>query len=283
MPFSVTDKFIKKLVKLWKDTNDVAWGRVKQKKKDSVINSLDTLMDISKCRCALQSCEEVSCQGNCKGGAHIVCHCAQEMKLPKLELGFILAQRTKTGDYGSLQIGHVDITESKKMEKSAARKEKEAMRGTKIQEDYQNIIIEQEVSFDDSVGTQSDTDDTTEGMEPEKEKPKEKSNRNMINVEKVALAAIRYNVGDRPAAAIATATLECVNIVTKEDKSQVIDHHKISRAKTKAMEKIKETGEKLDTEDTITCMFFDGRKDKTKYMLYSEETGKYYRQGSRKC
>ena len=42
-------------------------------------------------------------------------------------------------------------------------------------------------------------------MEPEIEKPNGKSQRNMISVEKVALAAIRYNKGERPAAAIATA------------------------------------------------------------------------------
>ena len=99
----------KKLIQLWKDTNDVAWGRVKQKKKDKILYSLDRLLDISRCRCALQSCEEVSCQGNCKCGAHIVCHCPLEMKLPKMELGFILSQRRKTGDYGDLQIGHVDV------------------------------------------------------------------------------------------------------------------------------------------------------------------------------
>lgn len=30
-------------------------------------------------------------------------------------------------------------------------------------------------------------------------------------------------------------------------------------------------------EETTTCMFFDGWNDKTKYMVYSEETKKYYR------
>jgi hypothetical protein len=267
----------KKLVQLWKDTNDVAWGRVKQKKKDKVMYSLDRLLDISKCRCALQSCEEVSCEGNCKSGPHMVCHCPPEKKLPKLELGFILAQRSKTGDYGALQIGHVDTTESKKMKRSAARKEEDAKRVSNIQEDKQDGGDEVEVSLDESVGVESSTDDIMEFIEPQIAEPNEKSERNMTNVEKVALAAIRYNIGDRPTAAIATATLECVNIVSKEDKSQVIDHHKIARAKSKVMEKIKDAGERLDIEDTITCMFFDGRKDKTKYMVYSEETGKYYR------
>ena len=43
------------------------------------------------------------------------------------------------------------------------------------------------------------------------------------------------------------------------------------------MEKIKESEEKLNMEETVSCLFFDGRRDKTTYMVYSEETNKYYR------
>ena len=100
-----------------------------------------------------------------------------------------------------------------------------------------------EVSLDESDGVESSMDDVTVSMESQIGESSDKSRRNMINVEKVALAAIRYNIGDRPTAAIATAALECVNIVSKEDISQVIDHYKIVRSKSKVMEKIKENRE----------------------------------------
>ena len=141
------------------------------------------------------------------------------MKLPKMELGFILSQRSKTGDYGDLQIGHVDVVESKKMRKSAARKAKDVRRGSRVQEDNLITNSEIEVCLDESDGVESSMDDVTVSMESQIGESSDKSRRNMINVEKVALAAIRYNIGDRPTAAIATAALECVNIVSKEDKS----------------------------------------------------------------
>ena len=70
-------------------------GRLKEQKKDRILLGFDMLLDISKCRCSLKSCEGVSCPGRCKGGAHMICQCPWEQKLPVVDLGFILAQRNK--------------------------------------------------------------------------------------------------------------------------------------------------------------------------------------------
>ena len=102
-------------MQLWTDVNDIAWGRVKEQKKERIMLWFDRLLDITRCRCALKSCEKVACPGNCKGGAHMVCQCPHDQKLPVVELGFCLAQRNKLGDRGDLQIGYVDKNETKKM------------------------------------------------------------------------------------------------------------------------------------------------------------------------
>lgn len=103
----------------------------------------------------------------------------------------------------------------------------------------QEADVNVEVSHEEHVEAEPETEYVEDSFEPPIDEKKKESKRNMINVEKVALAAVRYNVGDRPTAAISTAALECNNIVTNEDKLQVIDHHKIARAKNEIMEKIK--------------------------------------------
>ena len=57
-----------RLIQLWKEVTDVAWKRGKVAKNKEIVSFLDRLFDISKCRCPLQSCGEVSCPATSKGG-----------------------------------------------------------------------------------------------------------------------------------------------------------------------------------------------------------------------
>ena len=60
--------------------------------KSSVIlpfkQKLDSLLDLTKCRCKIQNCEEMGCKG-CVKKAHVLCDCSIEVKIPALEAFFI--------------------------------------------------------------------------------------------------------------------------------------------------------------------------------------------------
>lgn len=72
--------------------------------------------------------------------------------------------------------------------------------------------------------------------------------------------ADRYNLSDEAVAAICTGLLTDMGIVTKNDRSQVIDRMKVHRARVNAR-----TMELSQQELTnINAIFFDGRKDRTK-------------------
>jgi len=97
----------------------------------------------------------------------------------------------------------------------------------------------------------------------------------MTPIPELALASIRHGVEDRPAAAIATATLHDYGIITETDLSQVIDASKVRRAKQNCMLESQDRATLQNQEEEIICLFFDGRRDRTKVMLFNEQTGKF--------
>ena len=99
---------------------------------------------------------------------------------------------------------------------------------------------------------------------------------NRINFSTVAAVSLRYGASDRMTAAIATAALIDAKVITQEDASLVLDHHKVHREKVKLMAHLKEKDNIRYTEDKICCLFFDGRKNWTKVVEKDEVTGKNY-------
>ena len=77
---------------------------------------------------------------------------------------------------------------------------------TEVMEDSLIDCIEEVVEHEENEVDEFGCSDIGEG---------ESFSRNMTDIEKVALAAVRYNIGDRPAAAIATATCKSYGIVTE--------------------------------------------------------------------
>lgn len=69
----------------------------------------------------------------------------------------------------------------------------------------------------------------------------------------------RYAVSDRAAAAIASAVLEDVGLITNEDKTSVIDRNKLRRERLKKRKKLQHE----QTLDVLRGLYFNGRKDKT--------------------
>ena len=86
------------------------------------------------------------------------------------------------------------------------------------------------------------------------------SDKNLTPILTVASEADRYRVSDRAAAAICTATLIDYKIITLHDRTNIVDHHKVWRARQTARKSPKQ--EPVADED-IQAIFFDGRKDST--------------------
>ncbi|KAG0710812.1 hypothetical protein GWK47_002434 [Chionoecetes opilio] len=82
---------------------------------------------------------------------------------------------------------------------------------------------------------------------------------------------VRYGIGLRPTAAIATAALIDAGIITEDNTSKVIDKSKVKRAQEKLMRELgQEFEEKCREDGGISCSLFDGRIDLTNVMMEAE-------------
>lgn len=84
----------------------------------------------------------------------------------------------------------------------------------------------------------------------------------------------RYGISDRAGAAIVSATLQDIGLVTESDTSSVIDRSKIRRARAQTRSSGAAVNV-LEGDDSLICISFDGRKDKT--MLYEDNRRKTLR------
>ena len=80
----------------------------------------------------------------------------------------------------------------------------------------------------------------------------------------------RYMVSDRATAAIATATLQSVNLVSEEQTANIIDKSKIRRDRRKLHTRLQHEQQS----DTLNSIYFDGKIDKTKVLV--PKMGKMY-------
>ncbi|MCP4393106.1 MAG: hypothetical protein GY804_02395 [Alphaproteobacteria bacterium] len=92
---------------------------------EKFINRLDKLFDLAKCKCPIYECAEQSCPG-CEYKAHVSCGCPKVEKIPLMELQFILSQRRKKGERGTMQIASVDRPEAVRRKTMLERKESRA-------------------------------------------------------------------------------------------------------------------------------------------------------------
>jgi hypothetical protein len=98
----------------------------------------------------------------------------------------------------------------------------------------------------------------------------QKSQQMRLKLPTLARTSDRYGLSDRASAAVATAVLQDIGLVTEEDKSHVIDRSKLRRERAKKRKYVVERNSNV-----LFGLFFDGRKDKT---LVSEKKGaKFYR------
>ncbi|KAG7168614.1 hypothetical protein Hamer_G029898, partial [Homarus americanus] len=113
------------LTKLWHKAVETSLGKGNLARKNEFLHTLDTLFDILTCKCSIQLCSESNCShsGKRENNSHIDCGCPREKKIPVLELEFIKAQRTKAEGQGSMQMGSIDYSETKKQIANAKKRE----------------------------------------------------------------------------------------------------------------------------------------------------------------
>ncbi|KAG7169208.1 hypothetical protein Hamer_G030767, partial [Homarus americanus] len=114
-----------KLTKLWHKAVETSLGKGNLARKNEFLHTLDTLFDILTCKCSIQLCSESNCShsGKRENNSHIDCGCPREKKIPVLELEFIKAQKTKAEGQGSMQMGSIDYSETKKQIANAKKRE----------------------------------------------------------------------------------------------------------------------------------------------------------------
>lgn len=245
----------------------------------------------------------------CKTGAHIVCGCKRETKVPIIELTWLRHQRDKTGEKSNMGMSTSDKVEEKKMEKKeqgrARRlklKEGEEKRKKLCEEasaalDYftcGDIDIdesedgEKQEDIDDIEPSLADVNDEAEAhlsgdvnkhMDGGTEADAGSSKRNMMPITHTSAASVRFGTSDGATAAIASGFLRDLIDAGHLSPSMsylALDRSKVSRGKESVIRTAKGKGDEDTDSKNITAVFFDGRKDKTKTLLLNSETNRYH-------
>ena len=84
------------------------------KKQKEFETELDNLFEVLVCQCPMWKNDDDLVQIDCK--------CPLKDKIPTAELGFVYAQRYREGKTPAIQIGNIDISTTKKLQKNADKK-----------------------------------------------------------------------------------------------------------------------------------------------------------------
>lgn len=270
-----------KLKDVWNQAVKFSLGKGKLDAKERFMLKLDKLFDILTCKCQITNCEEEGCEG-CVNQAHINCSCSREKKIPVKELAYIKGQKEKVGSKGPHQMGGPDLPEHKrqvkKLERQGMEKKGEERRRSKgessaaaekaAKKDIERFLADGDEDLE--VERSGAEDEFVPETDPEPA-ASVKVQKNYDEIPNIALASVRYGIGLRPTAAIATAALIDAGIITEDDTSKVIDKNKVKRAQEKLMRELgEEFEEKCREEGGISCILFDGRIDLTNVMMEAE-------------
>lgn len=243
-----------KLTRLLDKGASLVRSKTSRKMINDYTNKLHKLFDICACKCKTKCHIHLNCDETCTE-VNVDCKCPRSDKVSKDELPFLLDQRTVRKMY----IGGVDVKTSKILtvrelrKKSTKQGEEETKSKTDIDQPTTSAYEEGLSSSDEDskpaelVATGSDSDSEHE-----------RGQQMRIPLPNLAMQADRFGVSDRAAAALATATLIDVGMITKDDDRLVIDRSKVRRERQKVRQSMKE-----GKGGVITSIYFDGRKDRT--------------------
>jgi len=201
----------------------------KQSKNKKTKMALSSIFDICSCICSQLD------------------RCKCRKPVPSRERHFLCDQRSER----KLFIGNVDKKVTMQLFRRSCREKKLDQRLEKTKN-----AVPISFSQDSSLNHEENTTASDENYIP----PKETASSNFNTIDRIALEADRYGVSNRAAAAIATATLVDFNIISGNSTENIIDHHKIWRARKRQRKLLSET---TDPNEEISAIFFDGRKDST--------------------
>jgi hypothetical protein len=191
----------------------------------------------------------------CKCKTYDNCLCEKDRKVPLKERVFLSDQRT----IRSMMIGTIDRNTTKKNENNIDRKLK--------REIYEKNMVTPDTNKPITSSNVKNVSQT-ENQVSQNSTPQILSNTTVINSTStkvfpvVARTLDRYGVSDRVGAAIVSATLQDIGLITQNDTSNVVDRSKIRRARSKKRTTVIEASS-LNIEEGLLGLFYDGRKDKT--------------------
>lgn len=181
----------------------------------------------------------------CKCPNFANCTCCKNNKVAVLYQAFLVDQRTVR----LMKIGNTDKIESEKNLERLTRKAKILRSQTKqeLNTSSKPKILRKNFRHTIAADIQT-TDDHSNELTV--------IGNGSISLPTVARVCDRFGISDRAAAALSTAVLEDMRLISS-DKSEVIDKNKIRR------EKKKERKSLTHYPQSINALYFDGRKDKT--------------------
>lgn len=244
-----------------------------QKLESFRANARTNLFDIAACKCAFEAC-----------------HCDKVRKIPVAEQQFLIDQR----NLRMMCMGGVDKLASRQLTKKQLRKLQDRSRFSKYgtanvqkrsyDSNEQNVCDETVELSDDSDKTDNQWDSEEyddcidskkiipQGQFASNKKQNTSTKHNKLKLPALARACDRHGLSDRTAAAVATAVLEDLGVVTTHDLSNVIDTSKIRRARKRKRNEL----QRSQKNQVVRAIFFDGRKDKT--LICNRAGGRLHRQ-----
>ena len=242
-----------KVQRAYKHYTQLKWN--KQTETVAYLAKLDKLFDICSCHCSMTTEHSDKCEQDC-ALVHISCKCPRAKKIPEMELAFMKDQREKIGPKGMYQIGSVDVVFEHKRKRTVSRRDRDKCKKPSLSESLSEPV---EVRL-----SSTSSEDCADTYEPPVFAT---DSSHHIDLDHMAREADRYGVSDRATAAIATAVLIDMNIVTKSDTSKTITRQMVRTARAKA----RRTANIL-SDKPIDAVYFDSKKDDT-CMMAKDESG----------
>lgn len=204
---------------------------------------LDKLFDICSCKC--ENFDE--------------CNCPKKSKVPPIERPFLIDQRGNR----IMGIGQVDLPTTMQIRQRELRAQgpsplpstSSAIPSTSGIRTHTQIQVIQSDSTNSSSSPELDCPvaDVTFQCDDSN-----LSDRNELHLNEVAIAADRYGLSDEAVAAICSALLSDIGLITETNTHLVIDTSKVRRARQLHRKPTE------DAPTSILSIYFDGRKDTTK-------------------
>jgi hypothetical protein len=192
----------KKVVRLWKKTDDVARGRVKKAERERVVEQLDHLLDINTCNCIILLCSEPGsdCKDlqECKIKSHVKCNCPLASMVPVMEFQWLASQRAKKCEKSSMMMAGNDKKETERQQKGDKRKvaEEEAdQKRKKMDEEEKEMLVKQNKYIDEFMAELDETGE--EGDEEEFTPPTYVEKEQEEDVKKLVDTLLEERLGDK--------------------------------------------------------------------------------------